>query len=278
MSSDSSFASTASVTKTKTVREKKTSPNRPSSLTSTSSTTSTRSTRSRKTYDHMQLHKYVGQYKYVVGIDEVARGCLAGRVYTAAVILPEEFPDDEYKYIRDSKTLSAKQREKMCSYIEKHAVAFAVDYAEVEEVDQYNILNATMRSMHRAVDELMEQLDGRLKPEFIMVDGPKFPNYKWIASDDTEISIPHETINHGDALYRNIAAASIVAKVYHDEYIRNTVEEHPEYEKYGWLSNMCYGTAQHIKAIREHGLTPLHRKSFGICKDATALETFRDDE
>lgn len=225
----------------------------------------------------MEIHKYMGQYKHVVGIDEVARGSLAGRLYTAAVILPETFPDDEYKSIRDSKTLSAKQRERLCTYIEKHAIAYAVDYAEVEEIDQYNVLNATMRSMHRAVDALMEQLDGRIVPEFIMVDGPKFPNYVWVGDDEKEITIPHECINKGDATYRNIAAASILAKVYHDTYIHRLVEEHPEYEKYGWKSNMCYGTAAHIKAIREHGVTELHRKSFGICKDAVAFDTFRED-
>jgi ribonuclease HII len=247
-------------------------------LQSTVSSLSTTSRRSRKTYDHMQIQKHP-EFAYEIGVDEVARGTLCGRVYTAAVILPSQFPDETYKYIRDSKTLSAKQREKMRTYIEQNAVAWAIDWAEVEEIDQYNILNATMRSMHRSVDKLIAKVHRQFIPDFIVVDGPKFPAYIWNEGGGAaEARIPHECINKGDATYRNIAAASIIAKTYHDDYIRDLVAENPEYEKYGWLSNMGYGTAAHIRAIREHGLTPIHRRSFGICKDQSALELFRIDE
>ena len=193
-----------------------------------------------------------------VGIDEVARGCLAGRVYSAAVIWPKELDNDiEHPVIKDSKKLSRKQRLILRDYIEENAIDFAVGWVDEKTIDKINILNATIKAMHRALDKLNVDVD------YIIVDGDKFkPYYK-----DGEL-IPYKCIIGGDRNYTPIACASILAKVYHDEYIESLCEEHPELEKrYSWCSNMCYGTAKHIDGIKAFGISPYHRKTFGICKD-----------
>jgi ribonuclease HII len=190
------------------------------------------------------------------GVDEAGRGCLSGRVYVGCVILPDEFPDEKYKLIRDSKTLSIKQRDEMRKYIEEHAVSYSVAYAEVEEIDSINILKATINTMHRAIRGM------RVQPEYLAIDGDRFKAYY---TDSGEI-IPHMLVTGGDNKYRNIAAASILAKTYHDEYVKKLLENEPDLKKYGWGTNMCYGTASHIKAIKEHGISRYHRKTFGICK------------
>tara|TARA_B110000208_G_scaffold25086_1_gene32274 strand:+ start:5712 stop:6323 length:612 start_codon:yes stop_codon:yes gene_type:complete len=191
------------------------------------------------------------------GIDEAGRGCLCGRVYTGCVILPNTFPDDTYLMIKDSKKLSRKNRDIMRKYIEKHAIAYAVDYAEAEEVDKYNILKATLVSMHRAVDKL------KIKPEFILVDGNRFNIYM----DREDNIIPHELVTGGDNKFRNIAAASILAKTNHDEYIDGLLAADPDLEKYGWRTNMGYGTKVHMAAIKKYGITKYHRKSFAPCRE-----------
>ena len=190
------------------------------------------------------------------GIDEAGRGCLCGRVYTGCVILPNTFPDEIYLNIKDSKKLSRKKRDIMRKYIEKHAISYSVDYAEPKEVDKINILRATLLSMHRAVDKLDK------KPEFILVDGNRFNIYM----DNEDNIIPHELVTGGDNKFRNIAAASILAKTHHDEYIDNLLEEDPDLEKYGWRTNMGYGTKKHMEAIRKYGITKYHRKSFAPCR------------
>lgn len=191
------------------------------------------------------------------GIDEAGRGCLCGRVYTGCVILPNTFPDDTYLMIKDSKKLSRKNRDIMRKYIETHAIAYAVDYAEAEEVDKYNILKATLVSMHRAVDKL------KIKPEFILVDGNRFNIYM----DREDNIIPHELVTGGDNKFRNIAAASILAKTNHDEYIDGLLAADPDLEKYGWRTNMGYGTKVHMAAIKKYGITKYHRKSFAPCRE-----------
>lgn len=190
------------------------------------------------------------------GIDEAGRGCLSGRVYAAAVILPTEFPDTIYTQIKDSKKLSRKKRAELRKYIETHAIAYSVAYAEPSEIDEVNILQATLRTMHRAVRGLTTE------PETLLVDGSQFEFYM---KEDGDI-IPHHLILKGDNKFYSIAAASILAKEYHDEYVKNLCEENPDLKKYGWEKNMCYGTKQHRDAIIEHGLSTYHRKTFGICK------------
>ena len=194
--------------------------------------------------------------KNEVGIDEAGRGCLMGRVYTGAVILPNSFSSDEYLEIKDSKKLSKIKREKMREYIEKNALAWAVDYAEAEEIDKYNILNATLRSMHRAIDKL------NIKPEHILVDGNKFIIY----TDTNDDIIPHTLVKGGDNKYRNIAAASILAKTHRDEWVRNIIKDNPGIDQYSWITNMGYGTKKHMEGIYKHGITKYHRNSFKPCQ------------
>lgn len=193
------------------------------------------------------------------GIDEVGRGTLFGNVVAAAVIIPTTWPDDKHQFIKDSKKLSKKKRDEMSEYIKTNAVAYGIGEASVEEIDSINILQATMKAMHRALDQVYH------KHPFthINVDGTYFVPYM-PPGDNEDITISHTTIVQGDNVDKSISAASIIAKVYRDEWVTNIVEQYPEYEKYGLKTNMGYGTPAHIKAIREHGLTPYHRKTFHI--------------
>ena len=191
-----------------------------------------------------------------VGIDEAGRGCMSGRVYAAAVILPKDFDDEYFLNIKDSKKISRKKRKEIRKYIENNAIDFGVGYSEPNEIDKINILNASIKSMHRALNNLSIHFD------HIYVDGNKFKPYY---NDDME-EIYHSCILQGDTKYYNIAAASILAKENHDDYVKELVKNNPDLEKYGWLNNMCYGAKTHIDAIKEYGITPYHRKTFGICK------------
>lgn len=192
------------------------------------------------------------------GVDEVARGCLAGPVFAAAVIWPRDLDSlQDHPILRDSKKLSRNQRDYMREYIEYTAIDFSVASVNNQEIDAINIRNAAFLAMHRAVDGL------NVTPEFLLVDGNAFKPYITAGSRDV---IEHKCVIAGDDKYQSIAAASILAKVYHDEYIDNLVKENTDLEKYNWTSNMCYGTAEHLNAIKEYGITPYHRKSFGPCK------------
>jgi len=197
--------------------------------------------------------------KIEVGIDEVARGCLFGRVYSAAVILRESTDLNKLLDIikikeiklKDSKKLTRKSREFLKSYIENLALDYSIGWCDSDEVDSLNISNATFESMHRALDKL------KICPEKILVDGNRFKKYK---------NIQHECIIKGDSKIQSISAASILAKVYHDQYIVDIVKKSPELKKYDLLSNMGYGTKNHLEAIKKYGITKYHRKTFGICK------------
>ena len=175
------------------------------------------------------------------GCDEAGRGCLAGSVYAAAVILPPDYTNDE---LNDSKKLSAKRRYALREVIEHDAVAWAVGVATAAEIDEINILNASILAMHRALDKLA------VRPEFVIVDGNRFKPYH---------DVPHHTIVKGDGKYLAIAAASILAKTYRDDYMH---ELHKEFPYYGWDRNAGYPTKQHREGIAEHGLTPYHRVTF----------------
>ena len=175
------------------------------------------------------------------GCDEAGRGCLAGSVYAAAVILPPDYTNDE---LNDSKKLSAKRRYALREVIEHDAVAWAVGVATAAGIDEINILNASILAMHRALDKLA------VRPEFVIVDGNRFKPYH---------DVPHQTIVKGDGKYLAIAAASILAKTYRDDYMH---ELHKEFPYYGWDRNAGYPTKQHREGIAEHGLTPYHRVTF----------------
>ena len=175
------------------------------------------------------------------GCDEAGRGCLAGSVFAAAVILPPDFTND---ILNDSKQLTEKQRYALRPIIEQQAIAWAVGEVTAAEIDQINILNASILAMHRAIDAL------KVRPEHILVDGNRFKPYPFI---------PHRTVVKGDATYMSIAAASILAKTYRDDYMVQLAQEYPHY---GWEVNKGYPTPQHKKAIREFGCTPYHRMTF----------------
>jgi ribonuclease HII len=177
------------------------------------------------------------------GIDEAGRGCYAGPVYAAAVILPEGYKN---KYLNDSKKLSALSRNELRTEIEEKALAYAVASINHEEIDRINILQATYKAMHLAIDQL------KTKPGFLLIDGNRFK---------THASIPHVCVVKGDGTYLSIAAASILAKTYRDEMMKQL---HQEFPHYGWDKNKGYGTLTHRKAIEQYGLCTYHRKSFQI--------------
>ena len=191
---------------------------------------------------------------YSVGVDEVGRGCVFGNVVAAAVILPDSFPDDTYLKIRDSKKVGKKEREMLDAYIRQHAIAYGVGESSVEEVDEYNILQATFTAMHRACNKVYEKVSFTS----ICVDGTMFRPY---VSPDGK-TIEATCIIGGDASNRSIAAASILAKVHRDRQMMQLVAESPRLKEYGIHTNMGYGTPAHLKALKEYGITPHHRKSF----------------
>lgn len=189
------------------------------------------------------LLPYFNEKLIEAGCDEAGRGCLAGAVYAAAVILPHGFKNEQ---LNDSKQLSEKQRYALRTVIEREAVAWAVGVVSPEEIDKINILNASFLAMHRAIDQLP------VRPEHLLIDGNRFNPYP---------GIPHTTIVKGDGKYLAIAAASILAKTYRDDYMNGL---HKEYPMYDWNHNKGYPTVKHRTAILQHGTTPYHRKSFNL--------------
>ena len=186
------------------------------------------------------------------GCDEAGRGCLAGSVYAAAVILPEGYQNE---LLNDSKQLSEKKRYQLREIIERDAVAWAVGIVTPDEIDKINILNASILAMHRALDQL------KVRPEAIIVDGNRFKPYQNPVDGK---QLPHTTIVKGDGKYLAIAAASILAKTYRDDYMNQLAEEYPQYD---WLSNKGYPTKKHREAIKQYGITPYHRKSYNLLGD-----------
>ncbi|MDR2562631.1 MAG: ribonuclease HII [Prevotellaceae bacterium] len=189
------------------------------------------------------LQNYLQAGRLEAGCDEAGRGSLAGPVYAAAVILPADFNHPE---LNDSKQLSEAKRNELRIYIEQYALCFAVAAASREEIDKLNILNASILAMHRALQALTS------KPDFILVDGNRFKPYK---------DIPHRCVIRGDSTFTSIAAASILAKTYRDEYMMGIADEYPEY---GWHENKGYATKIHREAVLRLGLSPHHRKTFNI--------------
>ncbi len=186
------------------------------------------------------------------GCDEAGRGCLAGSVYAAAVILP---PDYHNEQLNDSKQLTEKQRYALREVIEREAIAWAVGIVTPEEIDRINILKASFLAMHRAVDALC------VRPQHLLIDGNRFVPYP---------NVSHTTVVKGDGKYLSIAAASILAKTYRDDYMNRLHEEYPCYD---WKGNKGYPTKKHREAIREHGTTPYHRMTFNLLGDGQ-LELF----
>jgi ribonuclease HII len=188
------------------------------------------------------------------GCDEAGRGCLAGSVYAAAVILPKDFRNE---MLNDSKKLTEHQRYTLREVIEREALAWAVGIVTAEEIDKINILNASILAMHRAVDGL------KIRPEYLLIDGNRFKKYQ---------DLPHTTVVKGDGKYMSIAAASILAKTYRDDYM---MELHRQYPQYGWDGNKGYPTKKHRAAIAEFGPTPVHRRTFNLLGGDGQLELFK---
>jgi len=192
------------------------------------------------------LLPYLNKGLIEAGCDEAGRGCLAGAVYAAAVILP---PDFQNELLNDSKQLTERQRYQLRPIIEHEAVAWAVGIVSPEEIDKINILNASFLAMHRAIDQL------KVRPEHLLIDGNRFRKYH---------DLPHTTVVKGDGKYLSIAAASILAKTYRDDYMNALHKEFPHYD---WDKNKGYPTKAHRQAIAEHGTTPYHRVTFNLLGD-----------
>ena len=192
------------------------------------------------------LLPYLEKGRIECGVDEAGRGCLAGPVFAAAVILPEDF---ENELLNDSKQLTEKQRYELRPIIEAQAIAYAVGIVFPDEIDRINILNASFLAMTRAVESLI------VKPEHLLIDGNRFKS---------KLLIPFTTIVKGDGKMMSIAAASILAKTYRDDYMNKIAEEYPVYD---WLENKGYPTAKHRDAIAKHGITPYHRLTFKGVKE-----------
>ena len=195
---------------------------------------------------HHQLcsHYHIGLTE--AGCDEAGRGCLAGSVYAAAVILPSDYSNEQ---LNDSKQLTERQRYALREVIMRDAVAWAVGVVTPEEIDKINILNASILAMHRALDQLA------VRPEAIIVDGNRFKPYQ---------HLPYATIVKGDGKYLSRAAASILAKTFRDDYMNGLAAEYPQYD---WLNNKGYPTKKHREAIRQYGITPYHRRSYNLLGD-----------
>lgn len=197
------------------------------------------------------LLPYLNKDLIEAGCDEAGRGCLAGSVYAAAVILPVDFKNG---LLNDSKQLAEHQRYTLREVIEREALAWAVGVVTSEEIDKINILNASFLAMHRAVDQL------KIRPQHLLIDGNRFKKYQ---------DLPHTTVVKGDGKYLSIAAASILAKTYRDDYMNAL---HLEYPFYDWNRNKGYPTKKHRAAIREHGTTPYHRMTFNLLGEDPQLE------
>ena len=198
----------------------------------------------------MLKSKY-SNYKLECGVDEAGRGCLAGPVTAAAVILKHEF---KHKLINDSKKLNKISREKLSKIIKENSIAYSIEFINAKVIDEINILNASILAMHTFIKNL------HVKPEFLIVDGNRFKKYK---------DIPHKTIIKGDGKYLNIASASILAKHARDTYMKKISNRFPNYY---WFKNKGYPTKQHRKSIKEYGITKYHRKSFKLFDDQLTID------
>ena len=198
------------------------------------------------------LKQFYEPDKIELGIDEAGRGCLFGPVCVASVVWLDEDPNPELE-IKDSKKMSEKKRNILRTYILDNSISSSVKFIDNETIDRDNILESTMKGMHQCIDDVSSNIN----IDTLLIDGPHFNMYDGIS---------HVCVVNGDNTYKSIAAASILAKTFRDEYISRLVDENPELEKYDIRNNKGYGTRKHLEAIREHGITKWHRKTFGICR------------
>ena len=199
------------------------------------------------------LKQFYEPDKIELGIDEAGRGCLFGPVCVASVVWLDKDPNPDL-VIRDSKKMSEKKRQLLKEYILDNSIAFSVKFIDNETIDRDNILEATMKGMHQCIDDI----SSKINIDTLLIDGPHFNMYDGLS---------HICVINGDNTYKSIAAASILAKTFRDEYINRLVDENPELERYDIRNNKGYGTRKHLEAIREYGITKWHRNSFGICRN-----------
>lgn len=213
-------------------------------------------------------HFHDENIQYEICLDECARGCLFGRIYASAVVLPKDDSFDHFKMKDSKKIKSRKKMKELSDYIKANAIAYSIQFVEADVIDETNILVANMRAMHECIKELIPKLNTNISNINILIDGnyfKPFPVYDNLT--ETMSYIPYTTIEKGDGIYSGIAGASILAKQAHDLYIEELCIEYPELiTKYGLNTNMAYGTKTHLNGIKEHGITQFHRKTFGICK------------
>ena len=215
--------------------------------------------------------RFNSDYDYELGMDEAGRGPLFGRLYVAGAILPKG-NDFHHEWMKDSKRFHSKKKIKeMSNYIKEHAIAWSIQYVECDVIDHINIRESVHKGMHNVVKDIFETSTNIHKENtFLLIDGNHFKPYSYYHETQEELRIvPHQTVEGGDNKYTHIAAASILAKVARDEYIKELCVEYPQLnERYGIEKNQGYGTKQHLEGILEHGISQWHRKSYGRCKES----------
>ena len=214
--------------------------------------------------------RFTDDYNYEIGLDEAGRGPLFGRLYVAATVLPKG-NDFHHEWMKDSKKFHSKKKIKeMSDYIKNNALAWSIQYIEHDTIDDINIRESVHKGMHNAIKQILDQHSFHKKECFILIDGNHFkPFTMYDEEEDSLFVMPHQTVEGGDNKFTNIAAASILAKVARDEYIKELCDANPLLnERYNIEKNQGYGTKQHLEGILEHGITQYHRKTYGRCKDA----------
>lgn len=215
--------------------------------------------------------RFNNEYNYEMGLDEAGRGPLFGRLYVAATVLPKG-NGFHHEWMKDSKKFHSKKKIKeMSDYIKNNALAWSIQYIDHDIIDNINIRESVHKGMHNAIRDILNTSIIDKKECFVLIDGNHFKPYSMYDEENESLYVmPHQTIEGGDNKYTSIAAASILAKVARDEYIKELCDEHPELnERYNIEKNQGYGTKQHLEGILEHGITQWHRKSYGRCKEAT---------
>ena len=215
--------------------------------------------------------RFNNEYNYEMGLDEAGRGPLFGRLYVAATVLPKG-NGFHHEWMKDSKKFHSKKKIKeMSDYIKNNALAWSIQYIDHDIIDNINIRESVHKGMHNAIRDILNTSNIDKNECFVLIDGNHFKPYSMYDEENESLYVmPHQTIEGGDNKYTSIAAASILAKVARDEYIKELCDEHPELnERYNIEKNQGYGTKQHLEGILEHGITQWHRKSYGRCKEAT---------
>ena len=237
-------------------------------ITETENVTKVKIKRERKKQEPLEICFNSENNNWEIGIDEAGRGPLFGRVYTAAVVLPKDKDLFDHSLMKDSKKFTSKKKiTEVYEYIKKNAIAYNVSYEDETTIDKINILQATFKSMHNSVRNILQNKPGDKKIEKLLVDGNNFKPFTYLNNNHIT-QLNHTCIEGGDNKFCSIAAASILAKVERDKYIEELCEKNPDLDdKYGILKNKGYGTRKHIDGIKQYGISEFHRKTYGLCKN-----------